>query len=81
MVLSILMRRKIIQIPVNYTKRVGTSSVTGNKWVALRVGLQMIGLILSYRLRSWLSPSRFSPPLPTVDLVTERWDDEEEKER
>jgi glycosyltransferase involved in cell wall biosynthesis len=83
MVLSILMKRKIIQIPVNYTKRVGTSSVTGNTWVAVRLGLRMIRLILDYRVRSWLAPSRFAPldPLPTLDLVTEAWDEEEEKER
>jgi hypothetical protein len=75
------MKRKIIQIPVKYTKRVGTSSVTGNKWVAFRLGLRMILLILDYRLRSWLSPARFAPrPLPTVDLVTEA-SEEEEKER
>ncbi len=59
MVLSILMKMKMIQIPVNYTKRVGTSSVTGNKWVALRLGLRMIWMILGYRVRSWLTPSRF----------------------
>ncbi|MGH7289276.1 MAG: glycosyltransferase family 2 protein [Myxococcota bacterium] len=83
MVLSILTKRKIIQIPVNYTKRVGTSSVTGNKWVALRLGLRMILLILDYRLGSWVAPSRFAPvrtELPSVDLVTEAWD-EDEKER
>jgi hypothetical protein len=79
MVLSILMKRKIIQIPVNYSKRVGTSSVTGNKWVAVRVGLQMIRLILDYRLRSWFTPAQFVPlaPLPRVDLVTEVWDEDE----
>ncbi len=79
MVLSILMKRRIIQIPVNYAKRVGTSSVTGNKWVAVRVGLQMIGVIVAYRLRSWLAPSQFVPlqPLPRVDLVTEVWDEDE----
>ena len=83
MVLSILMKRKIIQIPVNYTKRVGTSSVTGNTWVAVRLGLRMIQLILDYRIRSWLAPSRFAPldPLPTLDLVTDAWDEDEEKER
>jgi Glycosyl transferase family 2 len=59
MVLSILMKMKMIQIPVNYTKRVGRSSVTGNKWVALRLGLRMIWMILGYRVRSWLTPSRF----------------------
>jgi len=83
MVLSVLARQKIIQIPVNYTKRVGTSSVTGNKWVAFALGLRMIRLILDYRVRSWIDPSRFEPApvdLPSVDLVTEPWD-EEEKER
>ena len=61
MVLSVLTKRTIIQIPVNYTKRVGTSSVTGNKWVAFRLGLRMIWLVLDYRVRSWLAPSRFEP--------------------
>ena len=82
MVLSVLTKRKIIQIPVNYTRRVGTSSVTGNKWVAFRLGLRMIGLVLDYRVRSWLAPSRFAPPseeLPLVDLVTEAVDDEEKE--
>jgi len=60
MVLSILMKMKIVQIPVNYTKRIGSSSVTGNKLVAFRLGLRMIRLILSYRWQGWLSPSRFA---------------------
>jgi hypothetical protein len=62
MVLSILMKMKMIQIPVNYTKRVGTSSVTGNKMVAFFLGLRMIALIASYRLQSWLAPPRFRRP-------------------
>jgi glycosyltransferase involved in cell wall biosynthesis len=62
MVLSILMKMKMIQIPVNYTKRVGTSSVTGNKLVAFALGLRMITLIGSYRLHSWFSPFRFRRP-------------------
>jgi hypothetical protein len=62
MVLSILMKMKMIQIPVNYTKRVGTSSVTGNKMVAFFLGLRMITLIVSYRLQSWLAPPRFRRP-------------------
>jgi glycosyltransferase involved in cell wall biosynthesis len=81
LVLSLLARQKVIQIPVNYTKRVGKSSVTGNKWVAFRLGLRMIWLILDYRVRSWLAPARFEiPALPRVDLVTERWDDDEKDE-
>jgi glycosyltransferase involved in cell wall biosynthesis len=59
MVLSILMKMKMIQIPVNYTKRVGHSSVTGDKSVAFRLGLRMIRMILGYRLRAWLVPSRY----------------------
>jgi hypothetical protein len=59
MVLSILMKMKMIQIPVNYTKRIGHSSVTGNKWVAFKLGLRMIRMILGYRLRAWTHPGRF----------------------
>jgi glycosyltransferase involved in cell wall biosynthesis len=56
MVLTILMKMRMIQIPVNYTERVGNSSVTGNVWVAALLGFQMIGLIVGYRARSWLTP-------------------------
>ncbi len=81
MAISILMRMKIIQVPVNYTKRVGTSSVTGNKWVAFKLGLRMILLILDYRAKSLLRPESFSTDhLPQVDLLTEA-DDEEKEER
>lgn len=59
MVLSILMKMKIVQIPVNYTKRIGSSSVTGNTMVAFFLGLRMIRLILSYRLRGIFSSRRF----------------------
>lgn len=62
MVLSVLKKQRMIQIPMNYTKRVGSSSVTGNKIVAFFLGLRMIRLILGYRLTSWLSPGRFSRP-------------------
>jgi glycosyltransferase involved in cell wall biosynthesis len=78
MVLSVLTKRKIVQIPVNYTRRVGVSSVTGNKWVAFRLGLRMIWLVLDYRVRSWLAPARFAASeLPRVDLVTEAMNEEE----
>ena len=60
MVLSILMRMRIIQLPVNYTKRVGTSSVTGNKVTAFFLGLKMIQLILSYRVRGWLFRNKYA---------------------
>lgn len=61
MVLSILKGQKMIQIPVNYTKRVGTSSVTGDKVVAVKLGLRMIGLVLDYRMRSLMDPAAFDP--------------------
>jgi glycosyltransferase involved in cell wall biosynthesis len=87
MVLTVLVKTSMIQIPVNYTKRVGTSSVTGNKWVALRLGLRMIALILSYRVRSWIAPEQFETTapaqahrvLPTVDLALEADEEDEEK--
>lgn len=59
MVLSILMHMRIIQVPVNYTKRVGTSAVTGDFWVAFKLGLQMIGLILRYRWKGWFERASF----------------------
>jgi glycosyltransferase involved in cell wall biosynthesis len=58
-VLSILQKHRVVQIPVNYTKRVGTSSVTGDPAKAIILGFQMIGLILRYRIMSWLFPARF----------------------
>ncbi len=80
MVISILKNKTMIQIPVNYTKRVGTSSVTGSLSTAIRLGFQMIGLILRYRIESWRNPQLFSTPptLPTLDLLTENDDAEKE---
>lgn len=59
MVLSILVRMRIIQLPINYTQRIGRSSVTGNKVRAFLLGLRMIQLILSYRLKGWILRRRF----------------------
>jgi hypothetical protein len=42
---------RVIQIPVNYSRRTGRSAVTGNAWVAFALGLRMIRLILSVRFR------------------------------
>lgn len=41
---------KVVQIPVNYKDRVGVSSATGDLWVAFKLGVQMILLILKKRL-------------------------------
>ena len=45
-------RMAIVQIPVNYRERVGESSVTGSRWKAWVLGLSMIRLCLSTRLRT-----------------------------
>jgi glycosyltransferase involved in cell wall biosynthesis len=56
MLLSLLHGLRVIQIPVNYLPRVGESSVTGDVRKAVWLGLGMIGLVLRYRLRTWLRP-------------------------
>lgn len=52
--LTILNKTKFLEVPLNYRKRVGKSSVTGNKLKALILGLQMIFFVLQTRLKSWL---------------------------
>ena len=59
MVLTIISQMKLVQLPVNYTKRIGHSSVTGDKKVAFFLGLRMIALILAYRLKSWALPATY----------------------
>ena len=54
MLLVILNGFPFVEIPINYRKRVGESSVTGNLFRAFTLGCQMIGMILQYRLGSWL---------------------------
>jgi glycosyltransferase involved in cell wall biosynthesis len=58
MILSLRSGLKVIQIPVNYLPRVGESSVTGDFRKAFMLGLTMIGLVLRYRLQSWLGGSK-----------------------
>ena len=52
MCVSVIARLRIVQIPINYRSRVGSSSVTGDLWVAAKLGLRMIVLILGYRIRA-----------------------------
>ena len=49
MILAIRSRIPMIEIPVNYKERKGSSKITGRKWAAFKLGLRMIKLILSYR--------------------------------
>ncbi|MBI3825266.1 MAG: glycosyltransferase family 2 protein [Candidatus Rokubacteria bacterium] len=53
-VLAALHGVRFIEVPVNFTARVGTSSVTGSKLVAFGVGLRMLWLVARYRLASVL---------------------------
>src|SRR5579859_572036 len=54
MLLSLLHGQRVIQVPVNYLPRIGVSSVTGDGRKALALGVNMIGLVLRYRVRAWL---------------------------
>lgn len=49
MLLTIASGARIVEVPVNYLPRVGTSSVTGQRIEAIKVGLQMLRLILRFR--------------------------------
>jgi glycosyltransferase involved in cell wall biosynthesis len=47
--LAILKNISMIQIPVNYRKRIGKSCVTGNRWNAICLGVAMGWMLLRYR--------------------------------
>ncbi len=62
LLLPVIMRVRLVQVPVNYHPRVGVSSVTGDVRKTIRLGLRMIGLVLSMRVRR--SRIRRSQPIP-----------------
>ena len=49
-ILALKRNLKVIEIPVNYRGRVGTSKITGSLTGTLLTGFRMIGIILKYRL-------------------------------
>ena len=53
--LSIEKKIRFIQIPVNYQKRVGTSSVTGNKIKAFTLGMTMIWFAFCRRIKTFIT--------------------------
>jgi glycosyltransferase involved in cell wall biosynthesis len=69
MLLSIVSGARFVEVPVNYLPRVGISSVTGDPRAALVVGLRMLVLALSFRLKS---PRRLPRPSALVVAQTER---------
>ncbi len=54
MLLSMVNKLRILQIPVNYKDRVGKSSVTGDFYKAFKLGMQMIFYIVWFRMKSIL---------------------------
>lgn len=71
MLLAVHKGLRTVQIPVNYHPRVGESQVTGDFRKAFTLGLQMIWLIVSFRLGSWfLRDGRYGhEPLPPRRLA------------
>jgi len=59
---SIVARHRFVQVPVRYKQRVGHSSVTGDRWKAVALGLEMIRLVLRFRFRlRSLAPQPLAP--------------------
>jgi glycosyltransferase involved in cell wall biosynthesis len=56
MLLSITSGRRFVEVPVNYLPRVGVSSVTGKRILAIQVGLRMIELTLRFRRHGTYKP-------------------------
>lgn len=54
MLLTILNHHRFTEIPVNYKKRVGESSVTGSLPRAVLLGIEMALMIIKYRILSWV---------------------------
>jgi glycosyltransferase involved in cell wall biosynthesis len=67
LLLAVIMRTRLVQVPVNYQPRVGVSSVTGDFGKTVRLGMQMIGLMLRMRLRR----NRIRQTSPTVREMAE----------
>lgn len=65
LLLTVLGGVPFIEIPVNYKKRVGESSVTGNPFKAFILGMRMIAMIWRYRIASWCGwRPAMGPPVP-----------------
>ena len=66
LMLVLLSGARFVEIPVNYLPRVGKSSVTGDPLKAFVLGLKMIALVLSFRLKA---PRRL-PRAEALDVET-----------
>lgn len=52
LLISVITRARMVQVPVNYHPRVGVSSVTGELGKTITLGLEMIRLVLRMRLKA-----------------------------
>lgn len=54
---SIAIRKnlRVLELPVRYRERLGTSKITGNRWTAMKVAVRMLWIITANRVR------RFNP--------------------
>ena len=50
LLLAVIRRSKVVQVPVNYHPRVGTSSVTGDVRKTVALGLKMMRMVVHYRI-------------------------------
>jgi hypothetical protein len=50
LLISVITRARLVQVPVNYHQRVGVSSVTGDLGKTISLGMEMIRLVL----RMWV---------------------------
>jgi glycosyltransferase involved in cell wall biosynthesis len=69
-ILARLAGMSMVEVPVKYRPRLGTSKITGNYKTAVNVGWRMVALILAYRFRSRGQRSAYSERPPA--RVTER---------
>jgi hypothetical protein len=51
LMLAVVSRDTVVQVPVNYHPRIGTSAVTGDTRTAIRLGLEMLWMVLAMRVR------------------------------
>ncbi len=70
LLLGVIMKTRIVQVPVNYHSRVGVSSVTGDFGKTLTLGFSMIGLVL--RMRAKRRRIRNAGPVPVRTPVGAR---------
>jgi len=61
MLITVVKRARLVQVPVNYRTRVGVSAVTGDRVKAFFLGLRMISMIGSFWLRALASRARGRP--------------------